>query len=140
MAPASFLHRTKPQTGRRRVWEADDGLQTRTALLNVNETRRKDRGLLVHVSIGPKHAEEMNEHEARAGSLLESVIRLHGDKERRRTKNWHLSGPQINRWSPHHPHILQNHHPPPSTPGAPSRPTLHCSMHVLTEYEPGSYF
>lgn len=117
-------------------FEGDYKLKTHRALFNVNEMRWKHWGLLVHISMGPKHTKEMNEHEARAGSLLKSVIYFHGDKKRRRTKNWHLSGPKINTLSQHYPYILQ----PPPTPASPLHPTLHCSMHVLTEYEPGSYF
>lgn len=102
------------------------------AIFNVNGLRWKHWGLHLHISMGPEDTEEMNEHEAQAGSLLESVIRLHGDKKRRRTKNWHLSGPKSTDGHHINPVYSPHHHP--------LHPTLHCSMHVLTEYAPGSYF
>lgn len=71
-----------------------------------------------------------------AGSLLESVIRLHGDRRRRRrrrTKTGIYPGPnqQMATTSPN---------TTTTTPPSLLHPTLHCSMHVLTEYSPGSYF
>lgn len=121
-------------------YEWDYERKTHRAIFNVNEMKWKHWGLHMHISMGPKHTKEMNEHEARAGSLLESVIGLHGDKKRRRkTKNWHLSDPKStdgHHITPYIPSI----HPPYFLLFIFLHPTLHCSMHVLTEYAPGSYF